>query len=115
MLSHAVNQGFANPDKTYSLYDKVRSEAVHGEDLPDVTWIVVADFASAVRRTLNDYLTYAKERGVGHRSELLRELREHPDRPQLAAWLRAQGGDDWEEYLAQARAVDAASRGDTMS
>jgi hypothetical protein len=110
MLSHAVNQGFTHPNRTYFLYDEVRSAAVHGEDLPDVTWDVVGKFGSAVSKTLDDYLTYASEQGFGRRSQLVKAIREHPDQPKLIAWLRAQGGEAWGHFLAQVEA--ASQRGD---
>ena len=77
-LSSVVDGGFTHPNETFFLYDQVRSAAVHGERAPEVSWEVVNSFAWLVRRTLNQYLTYAAGEGVQRRSRLLR------------SWLNAQ-------------------------
>jgi hypothetical protein len=99
MLSHAVTGSFTHPNETYFLYDQVRSGAVHGEDAPEVSWDIVHSFAGDVRGALNQYLTYADEQGFQRRGRLLKALDEHPDRPQLVAWLRQNGGSVWSGHL----------------
>lgn len=100
MLSHIVTGAlYSHPNETYFLYDEVRSEAVHGEDGPEVRWDHVKSFARVVRRTLSQYLSYAESEGFKRRSRLLKALGEHPDREQLVAWLRQNGGPDWVSYL----------------
>jgi hypothetical protein len=99
MLSHVVIGGFSHPNKTWFLYDQVRSGAVHGEDAPAVSWEMVHDFASVVRRTLNQYLTVVSAQQLAKRGGLLKILDKHPDRPQLIAWFRANGGPVWTDYL----------------
>jgi hypothetical protein len=98
MLSHVVTSGFTHPNETWFLYDQVRSAAVHGEDV-EVGWSTVQGFASLVRRTLNQYITLARERGFAKRSRLLKVLDQHPDRLQLIAWLRRNGGPPWTDFL----------------
>jgi hypothetical protein len=46
----------------------------------------------AVRDTLNQYLTLSRQHRLSRRGRLLRLLDQHPDRPQLTAWLREHGG-----------------------
>jgi hypothetical protein len=99
MLSGIVTGSFTHPNQTWFLYDEVRSGAVHGEDVAEVSWDVVQSFAWDVRRALNHYLTLARERGIGKRGRLLKVLDEHPDRPHLIAWLRQNGGCTWTRYL----------------
>jgi hypothetical protein len=99
MLSHVVTKGFIHPNKTYFLYDEVRSAAVHGEDVPGVGWDTVGEFGWVVRTTLNDFLTFAEAQGFTRRTEVVRALDKHPDWPKLVAWLRARGGEVWDEYL----------------
>jgi hypothetical protein len=99
MLSHVVMGGFSHPNKTWFLYDHVRSGAVHGEDTPVVSWEMVHDFASVVRRTLNQYLIVVSAEQLAKRNRLLKVLDEHSDRPQLIVWLRANGGSRWTGYL----------------
>jgi hypothetical protein len=101
MLSHIVEGHFPHPNTTWFLYDRVRSGAVHGEDAPNLEWETVQSFAWDVRKTLNQYLTVAKEQGFTRRGRLLRFLDEHADRPQLIAWLRQGGGDIWTAYLSE--------------
>ena len=99
MLSHVVTGGFRNPNRTLLLYDEVRSGAVHGEDVPDVTWEDALRFEWAVRDALGNYLTLARAEGLSRRGRLLRCLDEHGDRPDLIDWLRGHGGSDWTRYL----------------
>ncbi len=102
ILSAAVTGGFTHPNKTYFLYDRVRSGAVHGEDAPEINWDIVHDFATTVRWTMSHYLRFARDRGITRRGQLLKALDEHPEKPNLIAWLYANGGPEWEKYLASA-------------
>ncbi len=99
MLSHIITEGFTHPNQTWLLYDKVRSGAVHGEDIPEVDWDTVHSFAWVVRRALNQYLTFARQHKLIRRGRLLKLLDEHPDRPKLIGWLRQGGGPVWRDYL----------------
>ena len=99
MLSHIVTGEFTHPTRTYLLYDKVRSGAVHGEDAPYVGWDTTRPFAWLVKQTLDQYLAYAMSQGLMKRGRLLRALDTHPDRASLVAWLRANGGADWTAFL----------------
>lgn len=99
MLSHITMGGFSNPNRTWFLYDKIRSGTVHGEDAPEVSWDMTRNFAWVVRRTLNQYLAVVSDRRLARRGRLLKMLDEHPNRPQLIAWLRANGGPVWTAYL----------------
>lgn len=99
MLSHNVEGHFPRPNSTWFLYDRVRSGAVHGEDVPDVEWKIVQSFARDVRKLLNQYLRLAEDQHFGRRGRLLKFLDEHPDRPRLIAWLRENGGAIWTRYL----------------
>lgn len=99
MLSHILTESFFHPNETWFLYDRVRSGAVHGEDVPDVDWETVDGFARVVRQALNQYLTFARDRKITRRGRLLRLLDEHPARPELIAWLRQAGGSIWTDYL----------------
>ncbi len=99
MLSHAVTGSFSHPNETYFLYDQVRSGAVHGEEAPEVSWRIVHNFAGDVRRTLSQYLVYADSENLKRRGRLLKALDEHPDRPDLVAWLRQNAAAAWSEVL----------------
>ena len=99
MLSHVAMGGFTHPNETWFLYDVVRSAAVHGEDVPEVSWEMVASFAHVVRRALNQYLQVAADQRITKRGRLLRFLDQHSDRPQLIAWFRTNGGRVWTYYL----------------
>jgi hypothetical protein len=99
VLAHAVTGSFPNPNATLLLYDKIRSGAVHGEEVPEVSTAIVHNVESGVRQTLGQYLTLAKDRGLSRRSRLLDVLDNHPDRGDLIAWLREYGGEPWTKYL----------------
>jgi len=99
MLSHIVTGEFTHPSETLFLYDKVRSQAVHGEDTPEVNRDIAQRFAWEVRHTLNQYLILAREQGFARRGRLLTVLDKHSDRPQVLNWLRHNGGHDWSKYL----------------
>jgi hypothetical protein len=99
MLSHIVTGEFSHPSRTYFLYDKVRSGAVHGELAPHVSWETTRGFAWLVKQTLDQYLIYAMSEGLMKRGRLLRALDSHPDRRNLVSWLRENGGSEWTTFL----------------
>jgi len=99
MLSAARGQGFTHPSRTYWLYDKVRSAAVHGSEPPEVSAADVSLFASDVREALDDYLTYGRDQGFTRQSQLVQALDHHPERPRLIEWIRENGGVMWDKYL----------------
>ena len=99
MLSYIVTSQLAHPNTTWFLYDRVRSGAVHGENVPDIDEDTLRTFERAVRDSLNQYLTFAKDAGIKRRGMLLQRLRDHPDRPKLTAWVLENGGAGWGTYL----------------
>lgn len=101
VLSHVVSGAFREPNRTWYLYDQVRSAAVHGGDPPPVDDATVRDFEWSVRDTLNEYLTFASTQNIGRRGKLIRALTSHPDVPQLANWIRTNAGTEWVTYLAK--------------
>lgn len=101
MLSHITTGGIRHPSVTWFLYDKVRSGAVHGAEVPELSWRVTSGVEWSVRDVLNQYLSLAKKHGLTKRSQLLRLLDEHPDRPELITWLHEYGGPQWDKYLAR--------------
>lgn len=111
LLNHVVTGAFAHPDRTVLLYDRVRSAAVHGEDVHGVTWGVVHDQVGAVKTTLDAYVAFADAQGIGRRGRLLTALARHPGRAQLIDWLRVSGGEEWRKWLERdGAAVDPDSR-----
>jgi hypothetical protein len=61
MLSVAVQDSFAHPNRIYGLYDQVRSDAVHGNDLPALDDKEVRVFVWDVRVALGEYLRLAAD------------------------------------------------------
>jgi hypothetical protein len=98
MLGHAEEGGFEDPGRTYSLYDEVRSAAVHGGSPPSVDWKMTYNFGGQVRRTLIQFLNFAERNELKGKSELLKALDQHPDRDALAEWLRERGGEAWKDF-----------------
>jgi hypothetical protein len=68
MLSAAVTGAFEHPNKTLFLHEKVRSAAVHGGVPSEIDDAVTRGLRSSMTRTLNHYLTYAREEGVTTRA-----------------------------------------------
>jgi hypothetical protein len=98
LLSVATRQHFANPDRTYFLYDQVRSAAVHGEDVPDVTEEIQRKLLWDVRLALNEYLELASREDLKTRKAVLRFLNCHPDRQRLEELLIEQHHANWKEF-----------------
>jgi hypothetical protein len=98
-LSRIATGAFRRPDDTFLQYDQLRSYAVHGEVAPVVTTEQASDFAWAVRDTLDQYLTVARENGFTRRSQLLDLLDTYPGRDVLIDWIRARGRGEWGKYL----------------
>jgi len=99
VLGHAVTGSFGHPNATLLLYAKIRSGAVHGEEVPGVSTAIVNNVERGVLETLGQYLTFARDRGLSKRSRLLDALDNHPDRQEMIVWLREYGGQDWSKYL----------------
>jgi hypothetical protein len=99
VLGHAVIGSFGHPTTTLLIYDKIRSGAVHGEDVPGVSSAIANGVEREVRRTVGQYLTFAQQHSLVKRSRLLSLLDNHPARSELIAWLREYGGVPWEPYL----------------
>jgi hypothetical protein len=102
MLSVAVNEHFADPDRAYRLYDEVRTDAVHGGE-PELSEAELRAFLWDVRLGLKEYLELADREEFKTRRRLLKYLRDHPDRQRLEKWLRENGDAGWAEYFAGRR------------
>lgn len=98
-LSEIANGYFFHPDDTFLQYDQIRSHAVHGEIAPTVTAEQAAEFAWAVRDTLDQYLTVASRHGFTRRRQLLDLLNNYPKRHELITWIRERGSAEWNSYL----------------
>jgi hypothetical protein len=98
MLGHAEEGGFADPGRTYFLYDEVRSAAVHGGTPPSVDCKMTYNFGGQVRRTLIQFLNFAERNELKRKAHLLDALDRHPDRDAMAKWLREHGGGIWEGF-----------------
>lgn len=98
-LGEIANGYFFDPDDTFLQYDQIRSHAVHGEITPTVTAEQAAEFAWAVRDTLDQYLTVAGRHGFTKRRQLLNLLDNYPKRDELITWIRERGSPEWNNYL----------------
>ncbi len=85
LLSHKLDQGFTHPGRIYSLYDEVRSEAVHGGEPLEVSKSEVSKFQWDVRRAINEFLEYARKEGFSKRGKLLEALDNDPARDEIKA------------------------------
>jgi hypothetical protein len=94
LLGHAVSGGFTHPARTYSLYDEVRSSAVHG-GYPEVTEREVVLFTFDVRNAINEFLAFALMKGFKKRSRLVAGLDNHKDRSELVEQLYTEDPERW--------------------
>jgi hypothetical protein len=101
MLGVAGSGSFSDPLRTYYLYGKVRSAAVHGSDPPALPQTEVRNFVWDVRRALFEYLKVAAREGLGKRSAMLRYLRDHPDAERLREHLLDQDAELWGPYFTE--------------
>jgi hypothetical protein len=98
MLNVAIRGHFADPNRVLLLYDEVRSAAVHGAEPPDVSRELASKFTWDVRRAVNEFLEFARREGLQRRGRVLKALDSHPEREELAAWLRTNGGENWADF-----------------
>lgn len=98
-LDHDQTGGFSHPNRLWLLYDAVRSAAVHGGVAAHVDEREARQFRGDVTTAVAQALQFASDRGLKRRGLLLDALDAHPDMPDLAAWLVAHGGSDWQPYV----------------
>lgn len=101
LLSQATRGSFPDPDNVYLLYDKVRSAAVHGEQLPEVSDHDRDGFNADVRTALDEYLELAEKKGFETRRRLFRFLGDLPEKDGLDEWLIEFGHETWARYLSR--------------
>jgi hypothetical protein len=99
LLAVAADGRFTVLDPTLLLYDRVRSCAVHGSGLPEVHEDTVGRFSQSLRLTLAQYLRFATDKGVHRQNQLVTMLDSHPERINLAYWLRRHGHRDWYSFI----------------
>jgi hypothetical protein len=85
VLSHKLDRGFTHPGRIYWLYDKVRSEAVHGGEPLEVSKSEVSKFQWDVRCAINEFLGHARAGGFSKRGKLLAALDSDPARDEIKA------------------------------
>lgn len=109
LLSSLVSEerAFTHPDRIVSIYEKARSSAVHGEDIPAVDTKSVDAFAWDVRRAVNEFLVFADQEGLAKRKDVRRALERSPAAEQLERWIRDHAFNKaWTKYLDR-RAAEA--------
>jgi hypothetical protein len=99
MLGLLTSGGFTHPNRTYLLYDKVRSAAVHGEAPPALGERQVSNFAWDVRRALNEFLEFARSEGLTKRAHVRRALDSHERRESVVRGLLRDDPKLWSRYL----------------
>jgi hypothetical protein len=99
LLGLNTDGGFTHPARTFLLYDKVRSYAVHGEEAPDVSERVVTSFAWDVRRALNEFLEFARRENLQSRNKVRAALDADPRRENVIAGLLRDDPDLWGKYF----------------
>src|SRR5665213_515737 len=87
VLGHLSENLFNNPIATQRQYELIRSAAVHGSEITEVNEDDFAFLLFHVRKTLNQYLTIAKNNAITKRSQLVNFLENHADRSKLIQWV----------------------------
>lgn len=99
VLALFVNDGFTHPARTFVLYDRVRSAAVHGEEPPMVSRREVDTFAWDVRQAINEFLLFARSNGFTRRARVRKALDTDPRRQQVVDGLLKQDPELWGKVL----------------
>ena len=97
VLSSLSTGAFSNPVRLFELYDQVRSRAVHGSEPPTVSGKMASSLEWEVRTAINEYLTFAKDRGLKKRSHVNAALIAHEEATPAIEWLRSVDS-RWEDY-----------------
>jgi hypothetical protein len=87
LLSLATRDHFADPERAYLLYDKVRSAAVHGGDPLEVAEDMHRGFAWDMREALIEYMDLAAREGSKRDELFCATCAVSRDREKLAEWL----------------------------
>lgn len=104
VLSLLTDDGMSHPSATFTLYDRVRSSAVHGEDLPELSQKEADRFMWDVRIALNQYLRFAADEGLTRRRDIRERLDEHPRRAKVEAGLLRNDPKTWKKFLTSSTA-----------
>lgn len=99
LLALLTDDGMRHPTTTFTLYDQVRSAAVHGEDPPELSIAEAGHFIWDVRVALNQYLRLAKREGLVNRRQVRKLLDEHPRREKVIAGLLRTDPSTWARLL----------------
>lgn len=99
MLGLLTTGGSSHPTRTYLLYDRVRSTAVHGEEPVAIDQHEVNKSAWDVRRAINEFLEFARTEGLTKRAQVRKALDEHERRATVVAALLKDDPKLWERYL----------------
>ncbi len=83
VLGHRTTGSFSHPGRIYMLYAEVRSAAVHGEDPPDLPKREFDGFVWDVRVAINEFLDFARSKGLTKRKQIREALEADPDAAQI--------------------------------
>ena len=96
-LGAITREQFAHPLKTYLLYDKVRNDAIHGEEPPEVPGDELLHFGHDVRRAINEFLEYARANGLVRRKRVTDALERSEDWKTVRDVVRPLDPDAWDK------------------
>lgn len=99
VLGKVASGGFAHPGRIFTIYDQVRSTAVHGEIAPTISRGTVTQLAFDIRRAVDETLTFARAHNLPSRKAVLKALKRQDQWDEVANWLRQLHDPDWNTYL----------------
>ena len=106
LLALAAKGSFTHPARLYVLYNDVRSAAVHGESIAELSRREVDSFAWDVREAIDEFLEVTAKHGFESRKQLRRLLEEDARRDELGDWLVEEDPKLWVRYF-ESRAGDS--------
>jgi len=89
MLGEVVTGGFPDPNRLYWMYDEIRSSAVHGELVAEISSDDVRSLEWSVRRALFELVQFADEHKLVSRSAVRRALRDSQNARRGLDYLKA--------------------------
>jgi hypothetical protein len=98
LLSHVEEGSFRSPNKLHFMYDKLRSDAVHGTSNFDVDEAQVRELNDRVYVAVKHSISIVRREGIDSIKSLPYWFINHPETPDLLAWLREYSPDEWEAF-----------------
>lgn len=102
MLGHVVAGSWSAPELIYAQYRDIRSAAVHGGEIPDISPKAARSFESDVIQAVEQYLTFATANNLTRNAQVRIALDTHPDVHAVLEHMRARDP-EWDDFTPSAK------------